>query len=510
MIASWGAAQGCAPCCVSAATYPVTPIDVEVEVRAAHGGPSTKRPRMPPKREAPPPSERAASLLKRMRAQHKDQVSAKKSAASPARADGAPSAWRAASPSGADDTPVPLPRLIHALHTLAHVSVVDAMAIVRVLTQQRRNTRAHLQRISAPELEEIGAPCTGATRDRVVQVLRNVASTESAGGMSEAERMGQQVRLREDLQLRREWGNMHGAAARLVPDDDDDRAVYDFHAITQRAMLRGRHVVVNRAPVMTAWAVVVLQYMGFELPEALSLAQCYVSTTAEARARNLQLAHAKEEHVTSANQPHFEFLHVKIPVIHLRNGQYRGLHGGEVMAPSRAFDYLRRSMFQMLPHVIGAMQCLAESYLAPDGGADALHNAAYGLYVEFRPETHGEWGKRAELSLDKILALCRPPALPTSPGTPPREGAARADDEAAGAAARVKAEHERLPAVKTEQDASARAPADPPASAPPAPAERDAPEAPRPAKAEGGGAEASPPHDAAAPTRTTAIKNEPT
>ena len=332
---------------------------------------------MPPKRPATH-AERAAELLKRAR-----------------------SAPRATESTEAQT--IPLPRLLHALHTMAQVPVAEAMGIVRTLVAKQRHTRAHLRRMSAPELEHIGAPCTGATRDRVVQVLQGLARADEAGGLTEAERASQQQRLREDVQLRREWGNASKETA--VGDDDESDDVFDFHAVLDEPALRGRHVLVNRAPVMTAWAVVVLQCLGFQVQEALSLAHCYVSTTAEARAQTLRLPTPAPAHVTSANQPHVDFLQVCIPVIQLRHGQYRGLHAGEVVPPTRAFDYLRRSMFQMLPHVMGALTLLANAYMGPHNDADALQRQAYALYVDFRPDTQGAWGKRAPLSLDTILDL---------------------------------------------------------------------------------------------------------
>lgn len=307
-----------------------------------------------------------------------------------------------------DAQTIPLPRLLHALHTMAHVPVAEAMAIVRTLVAKQRHTRGHLRRISAPELEHIGAPCTGATRDRVVQVLQGLGRADEAGGLTEAERASQQQRLREDVQLRREWGN---APKEAVSDERED--VFDFHAVLDESALRGRHVVVNRAPVMTAWAVVVLQCLGFCVQEALSLAHCYVSTTAEARAPTPGKSAAA--HVTSTNQPHVDFLQVRIPVIQLRQGQYRGLHAGEVVPPTRAFDYLRRSMFQMLPHVMGALTLLANAYMGPTNDTEALQRHAYALYMDFRPDTQGAWGKRATLSLDTILDLRAGAA--TSPST---------------------------------------------------------------------------------------------
>lgn len=345
---------------------------------------------MPPKREATH-SDRAAGLLKRLRATSARPETAARMHASPA-----------------DDVALPLPRLIHALHTIGGVSVVDAMAIVRALAHAKRNTRGQLRRISAPELEEIGAQCTGTTRDRVVQVLHTLGASDDAAGLSEAEREGRQNKLREDVKLRREWGN-----ARSVPGALEDEGSLDFHAVVDADALRGRHVVVNRSPVLTAWCVVVLQSLGFSTHEALSIAQCYVSTTAEARARSLGRQQQRDAHVVSANQPHVDFMGVKIPVICLKNGRYRGMHSGEVVPPTRAFDYLRRSMFQMLPQVMGALTLLANSYVDASGNAEALHAAAYELYTEFRPETHGEWGKRGTLYLDVILGLRR--EAPTHP-----------------------------------------------------------------------------------------------
>lgn len=38
-------------------------------------------------------------------------------------------------------------------------------------------------------------------------------------------------------------------------------------------------------------------------------------------------------------------------------------------------------------------------------GSEYLHARAYSLYTQFRPDTGGEWGKRARFDLDKVLAL---------------------------------------------------------------------------------------------------------
>ncbi|PKI85499.1 hypothetical protein MVES1_000770 [Malassezia vespertilionis] len=342
---------------------------------------------------------RAASLLKRVRASAIKEKHARK---------------EAVHIDEANDT-LPLPRLIHALHTLASLSVVEAMAVVRALSRAQCTTRSRLRLVSAPELEAIGVQCSAAARDRIVQVLHTLGASsaeEEMGGLTSVERERQLEKQREMEHVQRAWGDRHTPSLAQTCEAENEFA---FNPVTDSSALHGKFVLVNRAPVMTAWAVVVLQCMGFAADEALSIAQCYVSSTAHARAQALRRAptETRPKHVVSESQPHIVFMGVTIPVICLRDGRYRGMHSGEVVPPARAFAYLKKSMYQTLPQVMGAMLLLARSYVDMERDTEQhqdaarLHSAAYGLYTEFRPETHGEWGKRATLSLDTILALRR-------------------------------------------------------------------------------------------------------
>lgn len=67
---------------------------------------------------------------------------------------------------------------------------------------------------------------------------------------------------------------------------------------------------------------------------------------------------------------------------------------------------------------MGALRLLAESY-----NPEELNGKAWALYTQFRPEVN-EWGKRSEVSCNKILALrkqqvesleCRPAAKAKEP-----------------------------------------------------------------------------------------------
>ncbi|WFD41758.1 hypothetical protein MPSI1_000394 [Malassezia psittaci] len=348
---------------------------------------------MPPKREKTH-EERAAALLKRASSQS-NQPTKRKDAP---RSDG--------------DQMLEMPRLIHALHTMSNLSVTEAMHAVRRLAQCHCTTRARLSRISAPELEEMGVGTT-TNRDRLVKTLQTLGSASSDTeqvGLTSEERAGNQAKRQKNDAVRRDWGD--------APNHHDDTVKqYNFHPVVDEDTLRGRHVLVNRAPVMTAWSVVVLQYMGFSTPEALSIAQNYVGRTAHARAMAIGRApRDSKEPSVSQKQPHISFMGCIIPVICLRSGTYRALHNGEIVDPDKAFNYMHKSMHQMLPEVIGAMMLLASSYMDHawaseiEKGSSSSHNLekeAYRLYTEFRPDTHGEWGKRSELYLDKILALRR-------------------------------------------------------------------------------------------------------
>jgi hypothetical protein len=80
-------------------------------------------------------------------------------------------------------------------------------------------------------------------------------------------------------------------------------------------------------------------------------------------------------------------------------------------APAQAFSYISRSLRQTMPHVIGAMRLLAESY-----PPEQLNDKAWGLYAQFRPSAEG-WGKRAEMKCATILNLKQEPKHEVNEGS---------------------------------------------------------------------------------------------
>ena len=74
-----------------------------------------------------------------------------------------------------------------------------------------------------------------------------------------------------------------GAAASTLLDGDS----FDFHEILDEGALKHKFTVVNRAPVMMAWACVVAERLGFSRDEALSIGMGQLSFPPSAPLRTI-------------------------------------------------------------------------------------------------------------------------------------------------------------------------------------------------------------------------------
>ncbi|KAG2013578.1 hypothetical protein CC2G_010476 [Coprinopsis cinerea AmutBmut pab1-1] len=63
----------------------------------------------------------------------------------------------------------------------------------------------------------------------------------------------------------------------------------EFNEVSDEAVLSSKFVVINRAPVMTAWAMVVAETMNFKREEALSIASVYTEMNAISRGVSIGL-----------------------------------------------------------------------------------------------------------------------------------------------------------------------------------------------------------------------------
>lgn len=168
--------------------------------------------------------------------------------------------------------------------------------------------------------------------------------------------------------------------------------------------MAAKTVRVNRAPVLTLWAAVVAQRLGFEWDEALTLGRAIAGLSAYAKGVSLGLIEPAPERVREERRRHGERLHVglmgrAVPVVVTPEG-LRAEEKGRPVPPASVARYLEDKFGAALPDVRAAMTALAAS-LPPD----ELGRRAFRLYEAFRPAVPagaGGWGAVGTLSLDAI------------------------------------------------------------------------------------------------------------
>jgi hypothetical protein len=172
---------------------------------------------------------------------------------------------------------------------------------------------------------------------------------------------------------------------------------------------RKSSVMINRAPVLTLWAAVVAEVLGFNHDEALTLGRAVAGLNASSKGVSLGLFQPtpeevqeqrrrmrKEETVTVA------LLHRAVPALHTNEG-LQALSGEIPIHPESVQKYLEGKFGDALEDVSDAMRKLAKS-LPPSN----LAEKAYTLYEKFRPEIppgKKGWGASGKLDLDLIRKM---------------------------------------------------------------------------------------------------------
>ena len=168
-------------------------------------------------------------------------------------------------------------------------------------------------------------------------------------------------------------------------------------------------VMINRAPVLTLWAAVVAEVLGFEHDEALTLGRALAGLNAYSKGVALGLFQPtpkaikeqrqklrKEETVT------VNLLHRAVPGRYTDEGM-RAISGDRPILPESVQTYLESKFGDTLNEVTEVMLELARS-LPPS----ELAQKAYALYERFRPEIppgKRGWGASGKLDLDFIRKM---------------------------------------------------------------------------------------------------------
>ncbi|KAI0677589.1 hypothetical protein C8Q78DRAFT_99427 [Trametes maxima] len=190
------------------------------------------------------------------------------------------------------------------------------------------------------------------------------------------------------------------------PEEGDAYGSLEFHEILDEEVIKTKYTVVNRAPIMMAWAFVVAERQGFGREEALSIASVYTEMNAMSKGVSLGIYRDGQQRGMEASrtgsQPYVELMGRRIPLYQTASAQWRALSAGTPAAPASAFSYITRALRQTAPHIVGALRLLAASYAPAE-----LNTKGFGLYAEFRPAAGG-WGERGEVRCDNILGLRKP------------------------------------------------------------------------------------------------------
>jgi hypothetical protein len=165
--------------------------------------------------------------------------------------------------------------------------------------------------------------------------------------------------------------------------------------------------------VLTLWAAIVAERMGFDEAAALTLGKALAGYTAQSKGQLLGIYHprdpAERQKPATDGEPDLVFVALmgrSLPALITPDG-LRAAERGRAADPEGVRRYLRGKFGDNLRSVEQAMRRLAESY-----PADRLEAEAYGLYERFRPAVEkGKrgWGAEGVLDLDKITELRRMP-----------------------------------------------------------------------------------------------------
>lgn len=172
--------------------------------------------------------------------------------------------------------------------------------------------------------------------------------------------------------------------------------------------MASKTISINRAPVLTFWAAVVAQRLGFDEDEALSLGKAVAGLNAQAKGRRLGIFKPHEEKPKKAREKErgeqfwIEVCGRLVPAKNTDDG-IRAVRGSKPIDPDSVRRYLKGSFGDDLGAVCSAMTKLAKAFKPKE-----LADRAFRLYERFPPSIPGGpkgWGAKGDLDLGVIEGL---------------------------------------------------------------------------------------------------------
>jgi len=174
-----------------------------------------------------------------------------------------------------------------------------------------------------------------------------------------------------------------------------------------------RTIKVNRAPVLTLWAAIVAERLGFDRDEALTLGRAVAGSSAAMKGRALGIFEPADPRDVEAERrrapPSDDVVNVRllgrpVPAVRTPSG-IRALDKQRPGDPQSVERYLRSKFGDGYDAVRAAMEKLAASHEPRDL---ALHG--FRLYEAYRPDVPAGatgWGAAGELNVADIEKLMR-------------------------------------------------------------------------------------------------------
>ena len=167
---------------------------------------------------------------------------------------------------------------------------------------------------------------------------------------------------------------------------------------------------INRAPVLTLWAAVVAEILGYDEKTALTLGKAVAGLNAQSKGKKLGIyeeksEEEKEKEAKKGKKVKTEFIEILgrgVPAVKTPRGLRAAIKGEPIHAGS-VQAYLKQKFKEDLDDTRKAMEKLAKAYTPKQ-----LESKAYSLYEKFRPEIPEGvkgWGAKGELDLDYIRSL---------------------------------------------------------------------------------------------------------
>ncbi len=170
-------------------------------------------------------------------------------------------------------------------------------------------------------------------------------------------------------------------------------------------------VAVNRAPVLTLWASVVAESLGFDRGAALSLGKALAGLNAQTKGRSLGIYRPPEQpkgvsprKARLGEEFWVEILSRPVPAKRTEQG-IRAVVKDKPIDPDRVERYLQEKFGEELQAARSAMEHLAGA-IKPE----ELAVKAYSLYERFRPAVPAGikgWGAKGDLDLKLIRSLAK-------------------------------------------------------------------------------------------------------